>query len=125
MGKKKLSESGHSFKDYFKRATNQMVVLGLLSEKPMYAYQMSTEMAKRSHDRYTMALLYPVLYRLQDLGYVEEVKKEISDDNRVRNYYGITETGKAYLNEVLLEFREMVEIVEGLVGNGKGGDSDA
>lgn len=117
MGKQKSSDSGHSFKDYFKRATSQMVVLGLLSENPMYAYQMSTEMAKRSDGRYTMALLYPVLYRLQDLGYVEEVKKEISDDNRVRNYYGITEAGKAYLDEVRLEFREMVETVEGMLGD--------
>lgn len=115
MSKGKSSDSGHSFKDYFKRATNQMVVLSLLSECPMYAYQMSAEMAKRSDSKYTMSLLYPVLYRLQELGYIEEVKKEISEDNRVRNYYGITEKGRTYLTQVVSEFYDMVGTVEGIL----------
>lgn len=121
MSKQKSAENGHSFKDYFKRATNQMVVLSLLSDSPMYAYQMSTEMAKRSDNKYTMSLLYPVLYRLQELGFVEEVKKEISDDNRVRNYYGITMKGRDYLDQVTSEFYEMVDTVQRLLD--KSGDS--
>ena len=74
-----------------------MLVLVLLSEKPMYVYQLASELEKRSSDSYSVALLYPVLYRLVKLGYAAESGKEISEDNRVRNYYRITDAGCEYL----------------------------
>lgn len=109
---KEKQDSGHSFKDYFKRATTQIVVLRLLSEKPMYGYQMTQEMEKRSKSRYTKAILYPVIYKLQSLGLIEEVDKKISDKNRVQNYYGITEAGRKHLEEIWAEYTEMVQVLQ-------------
>ncbi len=111
MKKSESESSGHSFKDYFKRAINQMLVLVLLSEKPMYVYQLASELEKRSSDSYSVTLLYPVLYRLVKLGYAAESGKEISEDNRVRNYYRITDAGHEYLQKILQEYDEMLEAV--------------
>ena len=103
---------GHSFKDYFKRATSQMLVLLLLKEEAMYVYQLASELGKRSKNSYTMSFLYPVLYRLESLGYVAESHKEISEGNRVRNYYEITEAGREYLEKILSEYDDLLEAVQ-------------
>lgn len=60
---KSTKDTGHSFADYFKRALNPLLVLLLLSEQPMYVYEMMREISKRSDGRYTISLLYPVIQR--------------------------------------------------------------
>ncbi|WP_324825537.1 PadR family transcriptional regulator [Sinanaerobacter sp. ZZT-01] len=110
--KPNLKESGHSFGDYFKRAVNPMLVLRLLSEKPMYVYQMTQELKQRGDSECTVSFLYPVLYRLQKLGYVEESGKQISEDNRVRNYYAITQMGQEHLEALSKEYQQLVLSVE-------------
>ena len=72
--KRDPKDSGHTFEDYFKRAASPMLVLRLLSEKPMYVYQMAQELEKRS------------------------------SDNRVRQYYCITDNGRAYLKEIYQKY---------------------
>lgn len=112
MAENKTSDTGHSFDDYFKRAVSPMLVLHLLSIQPMYVYQLSREMAKRTDGKYSTSFLYPVLYRLQQQGFVSETGKEISDDNRVRNYYGITETGKRHLLTLKNDYARLIRSVE-------------
>ena len=97
---KSTKDTGHSFGDYFKRALNPLLVLLLLSERPMYVYEMTQEIARRSSDKYTVSLLYPVIQRLLSQGYLCEGQKAISDDNRVRQYYEITPDGIAYLRQI-------------------------
>ena len=65
------------------------------------------ELSRRSQGRYTLSLLYPVLYRLVKLGYVKEGGKQISPDNRVRQYYAITPTGTDYLAALRGEYQEL------------------
>ena len=66
-----MEDKGHSFGAYFKRATSPLVVLSILQEKPMYGYEISSEMKRRSNGRFAIAVLYPVLYRLEEQGFVE------------------------------------------------------
>lgn len=112
MTEKKTNDTGHTFEDYFKRAISPMLVLHLLSIQPMYVYQLSREMAKRTDGRYTTSFLYPVLYRLQEQGFVAETGKEISDDNRVRNYYGITKAGQQHLHLLKDDYIRLIQSVE-------------
>ena len=93
-------DKGHSFEDYFKRAVNPLLVLLLLSERPMYVYEMANELEKRSEGQYSLSLLYPVIYRLVSQGFVTEGQKAISQDNRVRQYYEITDNGLVYLKQI-------------------------
>ena len=104
---KSTKDTGHSFADYFKRALNPLLVLLLLSEQPMYVYEMMREISKRSDGRYTISLLYPVIQRLLSQGYVCEGQKAISDDNRVRQYYEITSDGISYLRQIEAVYAEM------------------
>lgn len=105
-------ETGHSFEDYIKRALNPLLVLLLLSERPMYVYEMTREISKRSDGRYTISLLYPVIQRLLSQGYLCEGQKTISDDNRVRQYYEITSDGIIYLRQIETVYAEMSKAVQ-------------
>lgn len=77
MGRTSNKDAQSTFEDYFKRATSPMMTLLLLNEKPMYVYSLSQELEKRSNSTYKMNFLYPVLYRLQQQGYVTEDRKSV------------------------------------------------
>ena len=115
MGRISNKSSENSFEDYFKRATSPMMTLLLLKEKPMYVYKLSQELEKRSNSTYKMNFLYPVLYRLQQQGYVEEYSQEITESHRTRNYYSITEKGKEYLDFMLVKYRELLKAVDTII----------
>lgn len=102
-------DTGHSFGAYFKRATSPLVVLALLSEKSMYAYELSSEMEKRSNGKFTISVIYPVLYRLEKLNYIASASTEVID-GRARIYYKITPSGKEYLITCLGEFDEFSKV---------------
>ncbi len=103
---------GHTFEEYFKRATSPMLVLYLLKKEPMYVYNLSRELEKRSNNVYKMNFLYPVLYRLQEQGYVTEYSQEITENHRTRNYYSITEDGEKYLEKIIEQYKDLISAVE-------------
>ena len=110
--------TGHSFGAYFKRATSPLVVLRLLAEKPMYGYELTQEMKLRSGGAFTISLLYPVIYRLEEQGHVEVVRNEVVD-GRARSYYGITQQGRDYLKETLEDYEVISKVFEDLVKGGE------
>ena len=124
MEKAVSKDNGHSFEDYFKRATSPMMTLLILNEEPMYVYKLSQELEKRSNSTYKMNFLYPVLYKLQQQGYVEEYSQEITESHRTRNYYAITESGKEYLKYLLKTYRELLSAVEIVINESMGLEED-
>ena len=112
---KKMDSTGHSFLAYFKRATSPLLVLRLLLEGPMYGYEISQMMKQRSGGAFTISVLYPVLYRLEEQGYVEIVRSEVVD-GRARSYYAVTDAGRSYLEETMQDYRMISGIFDGLMG---------
>lgn len=115
MSKTTSKDTCRSFEDCFKRATSPMMTLFLLNEKPMYVYKLSQELEKRSNSTYKMNFLYPVLYRLQQQGYVVEYSQEITESHRTRNYYAITDEGRQYLNEMIAKYKELLKAVDTVI----------
>ena len=109
-----MENTGHSFISYFKRATSPLAVLRLLTERPMYGYEISAELKARSGGKFSISILYPVLYRLEEQGFIEISSTEVSD-GRARSYYAITGAGRAHLEKTLGEYREISEVFEALV----------
>ena len=112
-GNRKMQNSSHSFASYYKRATSPLVVLLFLSERQMYGYEISSEMSARSGGVYTMSVLYQVLYRLEEEGYIAPSEPEIIE-GRARYYYHITEAGKAYLKQSLADYEKMDQFLKKL-----------
>ena len=101
-----MGDNGHSFEAYYKRAASPLVVLRLLRDRAMYGYEISQTMKKKSGGRFTIAVLYPILYRLEEQGYVEVERTEVIN-NRARSYYAITDAGREHLIRSLREYQEM------------------
>lgn len=109
-----MENTGHSFLSYFKRATSPLVVLRFLSERPMYGYEITAALKSRSDGKYTISILYPVLYRLEEQGYICISSTEVAD-GRARSYYSITESGRTYLEKTMKEYWEISRIFQGMV----------
>ncbi|MGN0469429.1 MAG: PadR family transcriptional regulator [Acutalibacteraceae bacterium] len=117
MSKTTNKDTCRSFEDNFKRSTSPMMTLYLLNEKPMYVYKLSQELEKRSNSTYKMNFLYPVLYRLQQQGYVVEYSQEVTESHRTRNYYAITDEGRAYLNSMIVKYKELLNAVDTVISS--------
>jgi PadR family transcriptional regulator, regulatory protein PadR len=76
------------------------MVLGILAEGQSYGYAILRRINELSGGEldWTEGLLYPLLHRLERLGYVESSWQSVAGERR-RKYYRITDSGLAELAE--------------------------
>ena len=101
-------------KDAMKKATTEMLVLFLLRQKNMYAYEMIQEMARITGGVLTFNTLYLAIYRLQEHGYIAEAEKRIAD-NRTRVYFAINESGQQYLQALIQEYTLITGVIQNVL----------
>ena len=79
-------------------ASSTPIVLAILAKADSYGYAILTRVRELSggHMEWTDGMLYPVLHRLERLGYVE-ARWEVAESGRRRKYYRITPSGRAHL----------------------------
>lgn len=101
-----------------KRGVTELVLLGLLSEKDMYGYEMAQALRDRSGGKFILqeTSMYPTLYRLQDNGYIS-AREELVGKRRRRTYYHLEPGGAAYFNASLAEYFAVQEGIRGILGN--------
>ena len=94
------------------------MLLGLLKQGDMYGYQLTQEMERQSLGALSMqeGALYPVLYKLQDAGYIS-AEKVLVGKRMTRVYYHLEPAGQAYLETLVADYRAVsdgvLRIVEG------------
>ncbi|MBN1891971.1 MAG: helix-turn-helix transcriptional regulator [Clostridiales bacterium] len=115
--KSQTAKSGTAagMRDNFKKATVEMLILHLLSEKPMYVYEMIQTLESSSKGQYRVTTLYPAIYRLLKFGYIREHGKKVSQDNRLRRFYALTEPGRMYLDSLRADFYKLSEGVRSIL----------
>jgi DNA-binding PadR family transcriptional regulator len=81
-------------------AASTPVVLSILAEEDSYGYAILQRVRELSEGRmeWTDGMLYPVLHRLERLGFVQ-ARWEVAHSGRRRKYYAITPQGRAQLAE--------------------------
>jgi PadR family transcriptional regulator PadR len=94
-----------SMRDSLKKATTEMLVLFVLRFRPMYTYEMMSEIERLSGGVLSFKAIYQAIYRLQEFRYILESNKTVSEDNRVRVYFSITDEGRVYLEKLIDEYR--------------------
>ena len=104
-----------NFEAQFKKSTLPLMVMKILSEREMYAYEITQIAFKRSNGKYKMPLLYTTLSKLQEQGFVEESNKVISEDNRVRIYYRLTKEGYAHLDKLKDLYADLISTVQSII----------
>jgi PadR family transcriptional regulator PadR len=107
------------FRENFKKGSNELLILSLLSKEDMYGYQISHTISEKSNNIYTVAegSLYPILYRLSQAGYISERIELVR--RRTRVYYHLEESGRLYYEQCLKEYYELSKSVSNIIGEGK------
>ena len=106
-----------SVKDQIKKGSTETLILALVADRPMYGYELTQELRKRSNGYFDMkeGLLYPTLHRMQKEGLVSAEWKEPGSGRR-RKYYAITAAGTEALGEQKEEWRAFMAQMQELIG---------
>ena len=96
-----------------KKGSAEFLILALLEQHDRHGYELSKLIESRSHGtlKFNVSSLYPLLHRLDRLGYVE-ARWDSPPGGRRRRYYGITSSGR----KALAEQRRQWEVVAGALG---------
>lgn len=89
-----------SLEDNLKKALTELLILHLLSRRPHFIGELTDVLRSESNGVLSIVFPYAVIYRMTRAGYIDELKKRIAPDGRLRQYYGITEDGRVYLAEL-------------------------
>jgi PadR family transcriptional regulator PadR len=81
-----------------RKGSVQAILLGLLSEQPMYGYQLSKELQCRSRGFFEFkdGTLYPALHRMERAGLVRG-EWQVVEEGPSRKVYSLTEQGRVEL----------------------------
>jgi DNA-binding PadR family transcriptional regulator len=85
-------------------SNSEAALLGLLAEGPMHPYQIELEVRERDMRYWTdlsMSSIYKLLRGLEKRELVAG-RREVSQENRLRKVYRLTEPGRAALRETIL-----------------------
>lgn len=96
-------------------ASSTPIVLAILAEGDSYGYAILQRVRELSGGRleWTDGMLYPVLHRLERLGYVK-AHWETADSGRKRKYYHITAPGRTQLAEERRQWQAVDATLRGI-----------
>ena len=95
-----------------KKGSAELLILSLLETQPRHGYDISKLIAARSQGRLTfhVASLYPLLYRLEERGWIQGKWLERAGQRR-RRYYRLTGEGRRVLAKQRTTWRAFVDAV--------------
>lgn len=105
--------------DNLKKALTELLILFLFGEEEHYIGELSPLLEKRSHGVLSIVFPYAAIYRITQSGYLTETKKKTAPDGRLRQYYAITETGRAYLQKLLETYQIFFQGVNDILLRGE------
>ncbi len=102
-------------RDQMRKGSTEILILSLLVEGPMYGYEISQQLKKRSGGYFEMkeGLLYPALHRMLQNGWLSSNWQMI--DGRRRKYYSLTPSGREMLGEQAAEWITFLEHLSALL----------
>lgn len=96
-------------------ASSTPLVLAILADEESYGYAILKRVRElsRGHMEWTDGMLYPVLHRLERLGYIE-ARWEVPESGRRRKYYRITTRGQTQLAEERRQWQAVDATLRGI-----------
>lgn len=101
----KQDRTSASLEENLKKALTELLILHLLHQREYYIGELTADIEKKSLGALSIVFPYGVIYRMTKAAYITESKKRTAPDGRLRQYYKITDAGKAYLNELMETYR--------------------
>ena len=101
-----------------KRGSAELLILSLLEARPRHGYDLSKLIETRSGGqlKFHIDSLYPLLYRLEERGWIKGTWVEKPDERR-RRFYRLTPQGKRVLAQQRKTWDAFVEAVRRVTGD--------
>jgi PadR family transcriptional regulator, regulatory protein PadR len=101
----------------WKKGSAELLVLSLLEDQPRHGYDISKLIQIRSGGflRFHVTSLYPLLYRLEDRGWIVSRWVEKAEQRR-RRYYSLTPEGRKVLRSQRKSWKEFVTAMRLVTG---------
>jgi PadR family transcriptional regulator PadR len=96
---------GISLEDNLKKALTELLLLRLLCRREYYIGELTATLNEESGGVLSIVFPYSAVYRLQKAGLIAESDKRTAPDGRRRQYYGITDEGRAHCQMLLEIYR--------------------
>ena len=100
-----------------KKGSAELLILSLVEARPRHGYEISKLIEERSdgHVRFKVASLYPLLYRLEERGWIAGRWVERAGERR-RRFYRLTPEGKQVLAAQRHHWRAFVDAIMRITG---------
>jgi PadR family transcriptional regulator, regulatory protein PadR len=101
-----------------KRGTAELLILSLLDARPRHGYELSKLIQTRSGGQIQLHIdsLYPLLYRLEERGWIKGTWVEKPNERR-RRFYKVTPNGRRVLAKQLETWAAFVAAVQRVTGD--------
>jgi len=101
-----------------KRGSAELLILSLLEARPRHGYDLSKLIEKRSGGqlKFHIDSLYPLLYRLEERGWIKGTWVEKPDERR-RRFYRLTPQGRRVLAQQRKTWDAFVAAVRRVTGD--------
>ena len=98
-----------------KRGTAELAVLSVLEGGAMHGYEMARRIEQQTRGalRFTLAALYPMLYRMEQRGWIRGAW-ETSGNGRRKRCYRLTPAGRKKLSPLRREWAELFRALQRL-----------
>ncbi len=103
---------GRSFDRELKKGSAELLILSLVEARPRHGYEIARLIETRSDGalRFHVASLYPLLYRLEDRGWISGRWIERAGQRR-RRFYRLTAEGRRVLDAQRQGWKQFVDAV--------------
>ncbi|MBP1626537.1 MAG: DNA-binding protein [Holophagaceae bacterium] len=100
------------------KGSTPLLLLSLLTDGPMYGYQIIETVRQRTNGTYTLkeGALYPALHKLEATEFITSYW-QTQPNGRERRYYALQPAGAAFLTDKKQEWSQFVAMVEAFVGS--------
>ncbi len=109
------------FKKQINKGVLELAVLKLINDADLYGYAIIQEIRKQSDGKLELkdGTLYPILYRLEDNGFIESYWKEAIGRGKPRKYYKIMDSGVDRLHGMIKDYEEIAKGIKNILRKGK------
>jgi len=103
-----------------KRGSAELAILAQLADEPLHGYELARRIEVRSGGalRFTLASLYPLLYRMENRGWVRGAWQTLPNGRR-RRRYEITSQGRKQLAPMRKQWGVFFRALHKLAGVGR------
>jgi transcriptional regulator len=100
-----------------KKGSAELLILSLIEHRPRHGYEISKLIEERSDGvlKFNVASFYPLLYRLEERGFITGRWVEKAGQRR-RRYYQLNAQGKTVLKEQRNSWVEFVNAIDRITG---------